>query len=85
MPRSNPAGQGCGATNAYSVQSNATKGERVMAIMSKRHEERQRVRGQEVQERLRKLQGRKEAGLIADRDRGPASPLGKRKIEERKR
>ena len=41
-----------------------------------RKEERQRVRGQEVADRLRKLQGRKEAGLVADKARGPASPLG---------
>jgi hypothetical protein len=47
-----------------------------------RKEEHQRVRGQEVADRLRKLQGRKEAGLVADRTRGPASPLGGRKKPE---
>jgi hypothetical protein len=39
----------------------------------------------EITDKIRKLQGRQEAGLVADRDRGPGSPLGKRKVEERKR
>jgi hypothetical protein len=42
-------------------------------------EERRKVAGVEVQEKLRKLQGRQEAGLVSDRDRGPSSPLGGRK------
>jgi hypothetical protein len=50
-----------------------------------RKEERQRVRGVEVQEKLRRLKGRSEAGLVADRQRGPASPLGKRKVEPKGR
>jgi hypothetical protein len=50
-----------------------------------KREERQRVRGLEVQDKLRRLQGQTRNDLVADKARGPSSPLGKRKIEERKR
>ena len=50
-----------------------------------KREERFKVRGAEVADKLRRLKGRSEAGLVSDKARGPASPLGKRKIEERKR
>jgi hypothetical protein len=53
-----------------------------MPIRMKDRAERQKVAGLEVQDRIRRLQGRQEAGLIADRDRGPGSPLGGRKKEE---
>ena len=53
-----------------------------MAI-ERRHAERFKTRGIEVQDKLKRLKGRSEAGLVPDRARGPASPLGKRKIEER--
>lgn len=52
-----------------------------MAI-ARRHAERSRTRGIEVQEKLRRLQGRQEASLVSDKARGPASPLGKRKEEK---
>jgi hypothetical protein len=49
-----------------------------------KREERQRVRGLEVQERLRKLQGQSRNDLVADKARGHSSPLGKRQDERRK-
>jgi hypothetical protein len=57
-----------------------------MAIQhGKYREERRKMAGVEVQEKLRKLKGRQEAGLVSDRSRGAGSPLGKRKVEERRR
>jgi hypothetical protein len=49
-----------------------------------KREERQRVRGLEVQERLRKLQSQSRNDLVADKARGHSSPLGKRQDERRK-
>jgi hypothetical protein len=56
-----------------------------MPIREKERAERRKVAGLEVQDEIRKLQGRQEAGLVSDRVRGPGSPLGKRKVEERRR
>jgi hypothetical protein len=44
--------------------------------MARRHEDRQRVRGLDVQEKLRKLQGKSRTDLVADKERKSASPLG---------
>jgi hypothetical protein len=56
-----------------------------MPIRERERAERRKVAGLEVQDKIRRLQGRQEAGLVSDRVRGAGSPLGKRKIEERKR
>jgi hypothetical protein len=48
-------------------------------------EDRRKVAGVEIQEKLRKLQGRQESGLVADHVRGPGSPLGQRKVKEEER
>jgi hypothetical protein len=48
-------------------------------------EERRKMAGVEVQEKLRKLQGRSRNDVVSDRVRGASSPLGKRKVEGGKR
>jgi hypothetical protein len=51
--------------------------------MAQKHEVRRLDRRAEITDRVRKLQGRQEAGLVADQVRGPGSPLGKRKEPEK--
>jgi hypothetical protein len=49
-----------------------------------KHEERRKMAGVEVQEKLRKLQGRSRSDVVPDRERGHGSPLGKRNLKEEK-
>jgi hypothetical protein len=55
--------------------------------IAKRHDERRKVAGVEVQEKLRRLKGHSRSDLVADRARGPASPLSghRKKVEREKR
>jgi hypothetical protein len=50
--------------------------------MAQKHEVRRLDRRAEITDKIRKLQGRQESGLLADSVRGPSSPLGGRKKEE---
>jgi len=53
--------------------------------MAQKHEVRRLDRRAEITDKIRRLQGRQEAGLVADRVRGAGSPLGQRKPAERGR